>query len=171
MALSGRIFLSQSSSSFASSVLARLGLARRAAVAIPAGWALAVLIAAAALLRGVASAHGPSVQAHSQTTAQPASRASSPADHSRVNATYAALPLAFEPNVGQTDSQVKYVARGRGYSLFLTSTSAYFAVPVPSQPSKARSSHQEIAVGRSKSELRRHTTAASEQHIAVASIE
>jgi hypothetical protein len=32
-----------------------------------------------------------------------------------------ALPLAFEPNVGQTDPRVRYVARGRGYALYLTS--------------------------------------------------
>jgi hypothetical protein len=133
--------------------------------------ALAGLIAAAALLRGVASAHGPSVQAHSQAPAQPASRASSPADHSRVNATYAALPLTFEPNVGQTDPQVKYVARGRGYSLFLTSTSAYFAVPVRSQIPKTKSAHQKIDLSRSKREFRKHTMAAGEQRNAVASIE
>src|SRR2546425_8707825 len=30
------------------------------------------------------------------------------------------LPLTFEPNVGQTDSEVRYVARGGGQTLFLT---------------------------------------------------
>ena len=30
-------------------------------------------------------------------------------------------PLSFEPNQGQADSQVKYLARGEGYTLFLTS--------------------------------------------------
>ncbi len=58
-----------------------------------------------------------------------------PADSARVNASYAALPVAFEPNVGQTDAQVKYLARGQGYSLFLSSTAAYFAVPDSAQPS------------------------------------
>ena len=33
---------------------------------------------------------------------------------------YAQLPLTFERNQGQTDAQVKFVARGRGYSAFLT---------------------------------------------------
>src|SRR5437867_3904278 len=32
------------------------------------------------------------------------------------------LPLSFEPNAGQTDPQVKFLARGRGYTLFLTET-------------------------------------------------
>ena len=35
-------------------------------------------------------------------------------------ATYGRLPLAFEANQGQTDSSVKFLSRGRGYSLFLT---------------------------------------------------
>ena len=33
---------------------------------------------------------------------------------------YAALPLAFEPNQGQTDARVKFLSRGHGYTLFLT---------------------------------------------------
>ncbi len=31
-----------------------------------------------------------------------------------------ALPLRFEANQGQVDEQVKYLARGQGYTLFLT---------------------------------------------------
>jgi hypothetical protein len=37
------------------------------------------------------------------------------------------LPLMFEPNVGQTDPQVKFVARGAGYGLFLTADEAVFS--------------------------------------------
>jgi len=37
---------------------------------------------------------------------------------------YGDLPLAFDANAGQTDPQVKYLARGRGYSLFLTASEA-----------------------------------------------
>jgi len=33
---------------------------------------------------------------------------------------YGALPLSFEANQGQTDPQVKFLSRGRGYTLFLT---------------------------------------------------
>lgn len=36
------------------------------------------------------------------------------------------LPLSFEPNHGQTDRQVKFLSRGRGYNLFLTATQAVF---------------------------------------------
>src|SRR5579871_3521475 len=39
-------------------------------------------------------------------------------------ADYGRLPLAFEPNQGQTDPQVQYLAHGQGYSLFLTSQEA-----------------------------------------------
>jgi len=39
----------------------------------------------------------------------------------RVSAAYNSLPLSFEANRGQTDPQVKFVSRGSGYTLFLTS--------------------------------------------------
>ena len=39
-------------------------------------------------------------------------------------ASYAQLPLSFEANQGQTDGQVKFLSRGRGYSLFLTGDEA-----------------------------------------------
>ncbi|HMD31716.1 MAG TPA: SBBP repeat-containing protein, partial [Candidatus Acidoferrales bacterium] len=35
-------------------------------------------------------------------------------------AAYGKLPLQFEENLGQTDPQVKYLARGRGYKFFVT---------------------------------------------------
>jgi Beta-propeller repeat len=41
-----------------------------------------------------------------------------------VQAQFAALPVAFERNDGQTDAQVKYMARGQGYKLYLTSSEA-----------------------------------------------
>jgi hypothetical protein len=38
------------------------------------------------------------------------------------------LPLIFEPNQGQTGPQVKFLARGAGYSLFLDATDAVLAM-------------------------------------------
>src|ERR1051325_2316989 len=35
---------------------------------------------------------------------------------------YGKLPLSFEPNQGQTAGEVKFLARGKGYQLFLTAT-------------------------------------------------
>jgi beta-propeller repeat-containing protein len=43
---------------------------------------------------------------------------------SRAGTAYANLPLRFEANVGQTDSRVKFLSRGRGYNLFLTPAEA-----------------------------------------------
>jgi hypothetical protein len=42
----------------------------------------------------------------------------------RVGDLYDKLPLNFEANYGQTDSQVKFFSHGNGYSLFLTSSEA-----------------------------------------------
>lgn len=41
-----------------------------------------------------------------------------------VRTAFGQLPLFFEPNQGQTDAQVKFVAHGSGYGLFLTSSQA-----------------------------------------------
>ena len=46
------------------------------------------------------------------------------ATKARIVEVYGKLPLSFEANHGQTDGLVKYVARGRGYTLFLTPTEA-----------------------------------------------
>jgi hypothetical protein len=42
--------------------------------------------------------------------------------------TYGRLPLSFEANQGQTDSRVKFLSRGSGYSLFLTQEEAVLAL-------------------------------------------
>jgi hypothetical protein len=49
-------------------------------------------------------------------------------DSREVQLAMAQLPLRFEPNQGQTDSQVKFMARGAGYGLFLTSDQAILAL-------------------------------------------
>src|SRR2546428_8499246 len=40
------------------------------------------------------------------------------------------IPLAFEANAGQTDPEVKFLARGAGYGAFLTPTGVVLALPV-----------------------------------------
>jgi hypothetical protein len=57
-----------------------------------------------------------------------AASTASPASRGRIQANYASLPLAFEQNQGQTDAQVKYMARGDGYTLFLTANDAVFSL-------------------------------------------
>ena len=46
----------------------------------------------------------------------------------RTTAHYGKLPLSFEPNQGQTDTRVQFVARGAGYTIFLSPASATFAL-------------------------------------------
>ena len=51
--------------------------------------------------------------------------ASAPA---KVKADYGKLPLSFEANQGQADRQVKFLARGSGYGLFLTANEAVLSL-------------------------------------------
>ena len=46
----------------------------------------------------------------------------------RLAEAYGKLPLSFEINRGQTDSTVKFLSRGSGYSLFLTGNEAVLAL-------------------------------------------
>jgi hypothetical protein len=55
-----------------------------------------------------------------------------PASKQQVRAAYAQLPLGFEANQGQLDPAVKFLARGSGYSLWLTATEAVLALSRPS---------------------------------------
>ena len=48
-----------------------------------------------------------------------------------IEVAYGNLPLSFEPNQGQTNSQVEFLSRGRGYTLFLTATEAVLSLPKP----------------------------------------
>src|SRR6266404_514706 len=54
-----------------------------------------------------------------------------------VGLAYGQIPLSFEANQGQTDPQVNFLARGSGYTLFLTPTEAVLSLqkPVASQGS------------------------------------
>ena len=56
----------------------------------------------------------------------------------RATRMLAAHPLIFEPNQGQTDSRVKYLSHGQGYTLFLTQQEAVLALA--GSPSKSDSS-------------------------------
>jgi hypothetical protein len=61
-----------------------------------------------------------------------------PAAAAKTSGGYGDLPLSFEENRGQTDSRVSYLARGRGYTLFLTPTkevlALWRAIPSPEKP-------------------------------------
>src|SRR2546428_3787369 len=68
-------------------------------------------------------------QAHSAHLTGPPAAVSSltppeEATQARVREAYGKLPLSFEANQGQTEPQVQFLARGRGYSMFLMSQEA-----------------------------------------------
>lgn len=60
------------------------------------------------------------------------------AQRSEILRNYNRLPLSFEPNLGQSDPQVKFLAHGQGYGLFLTSTRALLSVSEPAAQSAAQ---------------------------------
>jgi hypothetical protein len=49
-------------------------------------------------------------------------------DQSKILESYGQLPLSFEPNASQTDSKVKFLSRGPGYTVFLTNDEAVLAL-------------------------------------------
>jgi hypothetical protein len=53
------------------------------------------------------------------------------AAHPAPSSTSLSLPLFFEPNQGQTDKRVKFLARGAGYGLFLTAEEAVLSLQRP----------------------------------------
>lgn len=70
------------------------------------------------------------------TPAPDTSPGASEATEQRVLATYGKLPLHFEANQGQSDTQVKFLSRGPGHTLFLTSTEAVLVLTKREQPAK-----------------------------------
>src|SRR6516164_4871029 len=47
---------------------------------------------------------------------------------------YASLPLSFEPNVGQADPRVRFLARGSGYGILLSGNEIRFSLPTQRHP-------------------------------------
>ena len=62
-----------------------------------------------------------------------------------VAANFGKVPLAFEPNVGQSDSQVAYVAHGSGYTAFLPDSGPVLSLR-KLQNGKPVESHQDVRV-------------------------
>jgi uncharacterized repeat protein (TIGR01451 family) len=63
-----------------------------------------------------------------------------PASHP-VSASSLSFPMFFEPNVGQTDGRVKFLARGSGYGLFLTADEAVLSLQHPTVKGKPATSN------------------------------
>jgi hypothetical protein len=76
----------------------------------------------------------------SATTAKSTvSQAAKPAQRMRLAEDYGKLPLSFEANQGQVDTRVKFLSRGRGYSLFLTEDEAVLKLERASQMANGKS--------------------------------
>jgi len=65
-----------------------------------------------------------------------ASSGSAAAVNPQIASEYGRLPLRFEANEGQTNSQVKFFARGSGFSLFLTRQDAVLSLRKPGVDSR-----------------------------------
>src|SRR5438132_8692186 len=63
------------------------------------------------------------------------------AREARVSETYGKLPLHFEANQGQTHQDVRFLARGAGYSLFLTPTGAALTLTKQVSPARKPATH------------------------------
>lgn len=57
------------------------------------------------------------------------------------------LPLIFEPNAGQSDGTVKFMARGSGYGLFLTNNEALLVLRNSNRESKSRGQRSRVEKG------------------------
>jgi hypothetical protein len=107
------------------------------------GGLVGLLLVGAALAASPRAAPPPSAPPPAVLSAAP-----NAAQQVRVAAGYGELPLSFAPNVGQTDGRVDFLARGHGYTLFLTPTEAVLSLressarsaPDPADPRRAASS-------------------------------
>ncbi len=96
------------------------------------GLMVAVVVATAGTV-ALAYGHGSKAGARAiHAVSRPAAAAVSPSMQTinlpGARADFAALPMTFEKNEGQTDPRVKYMARGNGYGLFLTQHEAVLAL-------------------------------------------
>ncbi|MGH9941600.1 MAG: SBBP repeat-containing protein, partial [Pyrinomonadaceae bacterium] len=114
----------------------------------------------------------PDAPPHRATAAKPAAaspNAGRPKDAARARAaaaSYGQVPLSFERNEGQFDARAKYVARGSGYSLFLTPTEAVLSLrsanadtAAPSVEPAAGTSAQPLSPAKLKSEIKEQKSA------------
>ncbi|MGA7918539.1 MAG: SBBP repeat-containing protein, partial [Candidatus Acidiferrales bacterium] len=67
-----------------------------------------------------------------------------PASAAHASLQYGKLSLSFEPNLGQTNSEAKFIAHGDGYSLFLTSNEAVLALRNASRSKSSAPVHADV---------------------------
>ena len=104
---------------------------------------------AAAVLATAGVAFYFSTTVHAAKGSGPGSAELRPATHKALPSKSLSLPLFFEPNHGQTAPQVKFLARGAGYGLFLTADEAVLQL----QPSAVSTQHSAFGSQRAPSSV------------------
>src|SRR5437763_786996 len=99
------------------------------------------VVLTAGLLGGATMVHDRGAPAGSADAGPGIRSAAARAPTERLRARFATLPVSFEPNVGQAALPVRFLARGRGYILYLSADGATLTLA----SSRARSS---VAPGR-----------------------
>jgi hypothetical protein len=133
-------------------------------------WILAA--AALALLAGAVLVGRPVPHSYSTASATPLKSPSLAARE--VAASYGKLPIAFEENRGQSDSQVKFLAHGSDSMLFLTAEGAVLRLKSPAKSqavSLDRNAEKKSSALESKSAVVRLTLAGSNPHARVAGLD
>lgn len=80
----------------------------------------------------------------------------------RVLTAYGKLPLSFEVNEGQTDRKAKFISRGDGYTLFLTSDGAALRLRGESKATNRGSRHTAVKMNFRNANPTPHATAVGE---------
>ena len=133
------------------------------------GVALAALVAIA-MYASLRPLHAKGDSTNAVNGAAKNSQRNSTALKQRALAHYAALPVSFEPNQGQASPEVRYVARSKGYSLYLTSSGATMEVRRGNIDSEVLSMMRNKRLGPAKTmrmlEERRHNATANHSYSA-----
>jgi YVTN family beta-propeller protein len=103
-------------------------------------WGILGALCGSCVLRGTQESQPPQSPMPEQTLATSPDY-SSAVPRPQVSASRSVQPLYFEANQGQHDEAVKYVARGRGYALFVTPTETVLALRSPFLDKKQRVSN------------------------------
>ncbi|HEY4950895.1 MAG TPA: hypothetical protein VIH88_11220 [Candidatus Acidoferrales bacterium] len=101
-------------------------------IAIMAGVPLAILaLFSSVQMHHRAHSSQPIASNHKAASARPVAPLSA-AQKENLTSAYGTVPLAFEANQGQTDPEVRYLAHGQSYQLFLTNQGAVLTLRQPS---------------------------------------
>ena len=114
---------------------------------MPAVWIIAIAVLAVMAVGGASL-----LRTQNSVSAKQGAPAQAPAlsaeQRNRLRANMDALPLGFEANQGQSDPQVKYMARGNGYTVFLTENETVFALHSAAPASASRTAGKLNAISR-----------------------